>query len=137
LAQTVQFMKERRQFDRAIVSFQAHKHRVADMQTMVVAGGPAIEQALCALTECSPDASMWCNLAKARLVEDFAFVGQDCLQLHGGVGFTWEFDVHVFLKRARLNEMLLAPGWTLRDHAADALAAAASDERSTLELPLV
>jgi alkylation response protein AidB-like acyl-CoA dehydrogenase len=137
LAQTMGFMKERRQFDRPIASFQALKHRVADMMTMIVAGDPVIEQALSALVPDSVDAGMWTAHAKAKLVEDFASIAQDCLQLHGGVGFTWEYDVHVFLKRARLSEMLLAPGWTLRDRAAEGLAAAAREQRSTLELPLI
>ncbi len=136
LDKTIDYMKQRRQFDRPIASFQALKHRVADMKTLVVAGAPAIAQALSAMHDDFVDAEFWALLAKARLTEDFAFISQDCLQLHGGVGFTWEFDVHLYLKRARLNEMLLAPGWILRDRAAAALARAATDRRSTLELPI-
>jgi len=137
LAQTIAYMKDREQFGRPIGSFQALKHRVADMQTRIVSGEAVLEQALATFETADPDAPMWSALAKARLCDDFAFIGQDCLQLHGGVGFTWEFDVHVFLKRARLNEMLLAPGWNLRDRAAQQLAAAARAERSTLELSLI
>jgi hypothetical protein len=137
LDKTIAYMKERRQFDRPIASFQALKHRLADMMTMIVAGAPTMEQALSSVSDASPDAELWSSLAKAKLTEDFAFISQDCLQLHGGVGFTWEFDVHVFLKRARLNEMLLAPGWIMRDRAAQALAAAVAEQRSTLDLPLV
>ncbi len=137
LNKTIGYMKERRQFDRAIASFQALKHRVADMKTMIVAGTPAIEQALASVSDNSPDALLWASLAKAKLTEDYAFISQDCLQLHGGVGFTWEFDVHIFLKRARLNEMLFAPGWIMRDRAAEALAMAVAEERSALELSLI
>lgn len=137
LDKTIEYMKQRRQFDRPIASFQALKHRVADMKTMIVAGTPAIEQALSAVSDRSPNAELWASLAKAKLTEDFVFISQDCLQLHGGVGFTWEFDVHIFLKRARLNEILLAPGWIMRDRAATALAAAVAENRSTLELPLI
>jgi alkylation response protein AidB-like acyl-CoA dehydrogenase len=136
LDQTIDYMKQRRQFDRPIASFQALKHRVADMKTLVVAGAPAIAQALSAMHDGFVDAEFWAFLAKAKLTEDFAFIAQDCLQLHGGVGFTWEFDVHLYLKRARLNEMLLAPGWILRDRAAAALARTATEQRTTLELPI-
>ncbi len=136
LDKTIEYMKQRRQFDRPIASFQALKHRVADLMTLIVAGEPAIEQVLASISDNSPDASLWVSLAKAKLTEDFVFIAQDCLQLHGGVGFTWEFDVHLFLKRARLNETLLAPGWILRDRAAQALAAAVAEQRSALELAL-
>lgn len=136
LDKTIDYMKQRRQFDRPIASFQALKHRVADMKTLIVAGRPAIEQALSAMHDDFVDAEFWALLAKAKLTEDFAFISQDCLQLHGGVGFTWEFDVHLYLKRARLNEMLLAPGWILRDRAAVALAGVVNDGRTTLELPI-
>jgi alkylation response protein AidB-like acyl-CoA dehydrogenase len=136
LAQTIDYMKQRQQFDRPIASFQALKHRVADMMTMVVAGEPALEQALDAIAD-GEDADLWVALAKSKLVEDFCFIAQDCTQLHGGVGFTWEFDVHLFLKRARLNDMLVAPGWTMRDRAAAVMASAVSQGRSVLELPLI
>ncbi len=56
------------------------------------------------------------------------------MQLHGGVGFTWDFDPHVFLKRARLNEALALPNPALRDRAAAALADATRADRTVLEL---
>jgi alkylation response protein AidB-like acyl-CoA dehydrogenase len=58
------------------------------------------------------------------------------VQLHGGVGFTWDFDPHIFLKRARLNEVLVMANTTLRDQAAAALAAITVSGRSALELEL-
>jgi alkylation response protein AidB-like acyl-CoA dehydrogenase len=83
-----------------------------------------------------PDADIWAYLAKAEATEAAVFVTTDCVQLHGGVGFTWDFDPHIFLKRARLNEVLGMANPTLRDRAADALAATASSGRSALELGL-
>ena len=64
------------------------------------------------------------------------FVTTDCVQLHGGVGFTWDFDPHIFLKRARLNEVLIMANTALRDQAAAALAAITASGRSALELEL-
>ena len=63
-------------------------------------------------------------------------IAADCVQLHVGVGFTWDFDPHIFLKRARLNEVLIMANTALRDQAAAALAAITTSGRSALELEL-
>ena len=84
----------------------------------------------------SPDADIWASLAKAEVTEAFVFVATDCVQLHGGVGFTWDFDPQIFLKRARLNEVLVMANPALRDRAAAGLAAATRAGRSALELGL-
>ena len=76
------------------------------------------------------------SLAKSEVTEACVFVTTDCVQLHGGVGFTWDFDPHIFLKRARLNEVLVMANTALRDHAAAALAAITVSGRSALELEL-
>ena len=78
---------------------------------------------------------LWALLAKSEASDGYVFTAADCVQLHGGVGFTWEFDPHIHLKRARLNEMLLAQNRIVRDLAADRLAAATRAGRGTLELP--
>jgi alkylation response protein AidB-like acyl-CoA dehydrogenase len=83
-----------------------------------------------------PDAELWAMLAKSEVTEACVFVTTDCVQLHGGVGFTWDFDPHIFLKRARLNEVLIMANTALRDRAAAALAAMTSSGRSALELEL-
>ncbi|MBS0644394.1 MAG: hypothetical protein JSS43_31395, partial [Proteobacteria bacterium] len=80
------------------------------------------------------DADLWIMLAKAETSETAVVITTDCVQLHGGVGFTWDFDPHVYLKRARLNEVLVAPNPALRDRAAAELAAATRAGRSALEL---
>ena len=71
----------------------------------------------------SPTRRLWASLAKAEATEAAVFVTTDCVQLHGGVGFTWDFDPHIFLKRARLNEVLIMANTALRDQAAAGLAA--------------
>ena len=79
---------------------------------------------------------IWASLAKAEVTEAFVFIATDCVQLHGGVGFTWDYDPQIFLKRARLNEVLVMPNPALRDRAAAGLAAATRAGRSALELGL-
>ena len=77
---------------------------------------------------------MYAAMAKAYCSDAFFACAGEAIQLHGGVGFTWEYDCHLFLKRARLNEAL---GWNNRaqqDFAAAGLAQAARDGRSTAEL---
>lgn len=136
LQQTILYMKERRQFDRPIASFQALKHRVADLMTLVVTGEEVVALAVEAAAAGSPEADIWASLAKVRATETYVAVATDCLQMHGGVGFTWEYDVHMYLKRARLSEQLLAPNTRLRDMSSERLAAVTLAGREPLELAL-
>jgi alkylation response protein AidB-like acyl-CoA dehydrogenase len=134
LEQTIDYMKERRQFDRTIASFQALKHRAADLMALVISGEEIMGLAVNAVARGGPEADVWAMLAKARQTDAYVQVATECLQLHGGVGFTWEFDAHIHLKRARLNQTLGAPNTTARDAAAERLADAARAGRSVLEL---
>ena len=132
--QTIDYLKARMQFGRPIASFQAIKHRAADMIASIEMQRHLFAQGVESAAADSPDADMWAALAKAGATEAFAFVSGDCIQLHGGVGHTWEFDPHIYAKRARLNEALAADNRALRDFAATALAAATRQGRSATEL---
>jgi len=134
--QTVEFMKMRVQFDRPIGSFQALKHRAANLVASIATNEHLLAQAVEAAALGSPDADMWAALAKAGASESFAFVAGDCVQLHGGVGHTWDFDAHIFVKRARLNETIGGNNRGQRDFAAAALAKATRSGRNTTELSL-
>jgi len=134
--QTIAYMKEREQFGRPIASFQALKHRVADMMTMIVAGEELVSLAVGSAAAANRDADIWASLAKVRASDIFVHVANESLQMHGGVGFTWEFDVHVYLMRSRLNELLVAHNHELRDRAADGFAEAFRASRQPLELAL-
>jgi len=131
---TIAYMKERQQFDRPIASFQALRHRVADHMIKIATQDSLLEQAVRALDDGSPDAGMWARISKAGATEVFVFVAADCIQLHGGVGHTWEYDPHIYMKRARLNEALIANNRALRDGALAALDAALDAGRTTTEL---
>jgi alkylation response protein AidB-like acyl-CoA dehydrogenase len=127
-------MMQREQYGRVIASFQALKHRIADHMTEVVSGEEFLSLAVDSAARGNPDADIWAGLAKARCTESYVRIAQDCLQLHGGVGFTWEFDVHLYLNRARLSELLVAPNTKLKDDAVAGLADAVRCGREALEL---
>jgi len=132
--QTIEYMKTRVQFDRPIGAFQAMKHRAADLMILIATQENLLAQGVEAAQRHSPDADMWAALAKAGVTSTYRFIADDCVLLHGGIGFTWEYDCHVFLKRARLNESLAMSNPELYDFAATALSQAAANRRSTAEL---
>ncbi len=129
-------MKTREQFGQPIAGFQALKHRVANLATKLAVIDEMVAHAIERTAEDEADADMWTMLAKAEVTEASVFVATDCVQLHGGVGFTWDFDPHIFLKRARLNEVLVMANPALCDRAAAGLAAVTRAGRSAMELGL-
>ena len=133
---TIAYMKTREQFGQPIAGFQALKHRAADLATKLAVMDETLAHAVHRTAANEPDADIWASLAKAETTEAFVFIATDCVQLHGGVGFTWDYDPQIFLKRARLNEVLVMPNPALRDRAAAGLAAATRAGRSALELGL-
>lgn len=133
---TIAYMKTREQFGQPIAGFQALKHRAADLATKLAVMDEMVAHAVHRTATDEPDADIWASLAKAEATEAFVFIATDCVQLHGGVGFTWEYDPQIFLKRARLNEVLVMVNPALRDRAAATLAAVTRAGRSALELGL-
>jgi alkylation response protein AidB-like acyl-CoA dehydrogenase len=133
---TIAYMQTREQFGQPIAGFQALKHRAADLATKLAVIDEMVAHAVHRTATDEPDADIWASLAKAEVTETFVFIATDCVQLHGGVGFTWDYDPQIFLKRARLNEVLVMANPALRDRAAAGLAALTRDGRSALELGL-
>lgn len=101
LDRTVAYSKERVQFGRAIGSFQAYKHRLADMMIEIEQARSAVYWAACAIDEGSDEAQIALHSAKAFCADTFHMCAGNMIQLHGGIGFTWEHDAHLFFKRAR------------------------------------
>jgi alkylation response protein AidB-like acyl-CoA dehydrogenase len=132
--QTIGYMKERVQFDRPIGAFQAMKHRAADMMILLEVQDRLLDQAIEAEQRRSPDGDLWAALATAGATDAYRFIADDCVLLHGGIGFTWEYDCHLFLKRAGLNAVIGGDNAARVDRAAAALAQAARAGRSVLEL---
>lgn len=110
LDRTVEYAKERVQFGRPIGSFQAYKHRLADMMIEVEQARSAVYWAACTVDEGSGDAAMALHAAKSFATDTFFRCAGDMIQLHGGIGFTWEHDAHIFFKRARSLQAMLGNG---------------------------
>lgn len=123
LAATVDYMKGREQFDRVIGSFQALKHRVADHKAALEAARGLVDHAA-SLDADAPSALLAALTAKQHVTRVVAEVARDCIQLHGGVGFTSEYVPHIYLKRAKLNEALFGTRSEVLDRIADILEAA-------------
>ena len=110
LERTVAYSQERVQFGRQIGSFQAYKHRVADMMIEIEQARSAVYWAACAVDEGSDEAEMAVHAAKSFAAETFFMCAGNMIQLHGGIGFTWEHDAHLFFKRARAIQTMLGDG---------------------------
>ncbi len=100
----VEYTKLRVQFGRTVGSFQAIKHRLADLLLEVELAKTAAYQAAQALAE-QRNTSEMASLAKAAASEAYLQAGIQCIQLHGGIGFTWENDTHLWFKRAKSSEV--------------------------------
>jgi alkylation response protein AidB-like acyl-CoA dehydrogenase len=105
LDMTVGYVKERRQFARPIGSFQALKHRLADLWVEVTQARAAARYAAACLATDDPDAKVAVALAQAYCSEVAVHAAQECVQLHGGIGFTWEHPAHLYLKRAKADSI--------------------------------
>jgi alkylation response protein AidB-like acyl-CoA dehydrogenase len=134
VAQTVEYLKTRVQFGRPLAGFQALKHRVANLMLALASAEELVRQAVETSARGEPTADLWAGLGKVAASEAFKFVADECVLLHGGVGFTWVFDCHIFLKRALLNEVLAGSNATHLDVAADSLATSARAGISPAEL---
>lgn len=103
---SVEYAKIRTQFGRPIGSFQAIKHRCADMLLGVESARSAAYFAISAAVA-DAELRMASSLAHAHCSEVFSRAASDMIQIHGGVGFTWEHEAHLYLKRAKASEALL------------------------------
>jgi alkylation response protein AidB-like acyl-CoA dehydrogenase len=105
LDMTLGYVKERRQFARPVGSFQALKHRLADVWVAVTQARAASRYAAACLATSHPDAKVAVAMAKAYCSETAVHAAQECVQLHGGIGFTWEHPAHLYLKRAKADSI--------------------------------
>ncbi|MDT5187447.1 MAG: hypothetical protein QOJ20_2617 [Mycobacterium sp.] len=106
LAATVAYAKVRNQFGRPIGSFQAVKHACADMQVAIAVSRQLVSAAVEAVAEDRSDAGVAAAMAKSYGCSAAVDVAGKAMQLHGGIGYTWESGIHVYLKRAALNRSL-------------------------------
>jgi alkylation response protein AidB-like acyl-CoA dehydrogenase len=107
LEMATDYAKTRVQFDRPIGSFQAIKHRLADLLVAVETARSAAYWAACVAAGDDAELPAAAALAKSYCTEAFFRCAAECVQIHGGIGFTWEHDAHLYLKRARASLSLL------------------------------
>ncbi|MDT5096018.1 MAG: hypothetical protein QOH60_5381 [Mycobacterium sp.] len=106
LAATVSYASVRHQFGRPIGSFQAVKHACADMFVRILVARQLVRAAVDAIADDDHDASTAASMAKAYTCAAAVDIAGKAMQLHGGIGYTWESGIHVYLKRALLNRSL-------------------------------
>ncbi|MFD0258997.1 acyl-CoA dehydrogenase family protein [Kitasatospora indigofera] len=111
LATTVAYLRERRQFGRVVGSFQALKHRLADLWLDIAGARAAARAAADALATGSADAAVLVAVAASHCGAVAVRAAEEAVQLHGGIGMTWEHPVHLYLKRAKADQLALGtPG---------------------------
>jgi alkylation response protein AidB-like acyl-CoA dehydrogenase len=108
---TVQWAFDRFSFGRPLASYQALKHRFADMKLWLEAGTATAGAAAHAAAQRAGDADELASVAKSYLGQRATDIIQDCVQMHGGIGVTWEHDIHLYLRRATVNRTMFGtPG---------------------------
>ena len=105
LDMTVAYVKERRQFARPVGSFQALKHRLADLWVALTQARAAARYAAGCLADGDSDAPLAIALAKSYCGDLAVHAAEECVQMHGGIGFTWEHPAHLYLKRAKADSI--------------------------------
>jgi len=118
LDMAVAYAKERVQFGRLIGSFQALKHKMADMMIAVESARSAVYYAACVAADGGETLPEAASMAKAVASDAYDRCAGDALQIFGGVGFTWEYDIHLYFKRARSTHTLLGDAACHRERVA-------------------
>ena len=117
----VEHAKRRRQFDQPIGAFQAIQHKCADMFVQVEKARATGYFAMMAVAEDDPRRRLAASMAKAAASDCQRLVCKEGIQIHGGMGYTWESDVHLFVKRAKTLEALFGTGAQHRERIAELL----------------
>jgi alkylation response protein AidB-like acyl-CoA dehydrogenase len=121
LRMSIEYAKLRHQFGRPIGVFQAVKHKLADMAFDVERMDSMVRHAATTAAACSPDLPVVAAMAKVFCSEAFFRVAAESIQVHGGIGFTWEHSAHLYLRRAKSSEYLLGSPVQHRENLLEAL----------------
>jgi alkylation response protein AidB-like acyl-CoA dehydrogenase len=117
---TVEYASDRYSFGRPLASYQALKHRFADMKMWLEASHASAGAAARAVDEGSPDAAELISVAKSYIGDHGPTILQDCVQIHGGIGVTWDHDLHLYLRRVIEDRSQFGTPRDHRDRVADA-----------------
>ena len=115
---TVQYAFDRSSFGRALASYQALKHRFADMKLWIESAQAITVDATRAVQAGAPDAAEVIRIAKAYVAERCPELIQDCIQMHGGIGVTWEHNLHLYLRRVVVHRQTYGGPMQQRDQVA-------------------
>jgi alkylation response protein AidB-like acyl-CoA dehydrogenase len=115
---TVQYAFDRSSFGRALASYQALKHRFADMKLWIESAQAITVDATRSVQTGASDAGEVVRIAKAYVAERCPELIQDCIQMHGGIGVTWEHDLHLYLRRVVSDRQTYGDPIQLRDQVA-------------------
>jgi alkylation response protein AidB-like acyl-CoA dehydrogenase len=118
---TVQWAFDRYSFGRPLASYQALKHRFADMKLWLEASLATASAAAHAAAQRAADADELASVAKSYVGQRSTDIIQDCVQMHGGIGVTWEHDIHLYLRRATVNRAMFGSPSEHRRRLADIL----------------
>ena len=121
LEDSTEYAKTRHQFGKPIGIYQAVSHKLADMLVLSESGRSATYYAAWAVEADAPDRSLASSMAKAYVSDAYRKVAGDGIQVHGGIGFTWEHDMHLYFKRAKASEVTLGDATYHRELVAQAL----------------
>jgi alkylation response protein AidB-like acyl-CoA dehydrogenase len=116
---TLAYAKQRKQFGRAIGSYQAIKHRLADLWFEVSAATAVARYAADACARRDADAATATALAQAYCSGVAVHAAEECVQLHGGIGMTWEYPAHLYLKRAKSDQLAFGTAYRHRAQLAE------------------
>ena len=116
---TLAYVKQRKQFGRAIGSYQAIKHRLADLWIEVNSAAASARYAADTCARRDNDATIAAAVAQAYCSGAAVHAAEECVQLHGGIGMTWEYPAHLYLKRAKSDQLAFGTGYRHRARLAD------------------
>jgi alkylation response protein AidB-like acyl-CoA dehydrogenase len=118
---TLEYLGDRGSFGRPLASYQAIKHRIADMKMWIEGCHGVTEVAVRAVQDDDPDVIETVSAAASYLGDHAGEILQDCTQLHGGIGVTWEHDLHLYLRRITLDRNLFGTPAQHRERIAEAI----------------
>ena len=123
-ALALEYAQARIVFDQPLSKFQVTRHKAVDMLHRIEMARVGVHYAAWASDVDAPDRESTAAMAKSFSAEAANYVTAECIQIHGGVGYTWECDAHIYLRRAKVNDLLLGDQAWHRARVADAYFAA-------------
>jgi alkylation response protein AidB-like acyl-CoA dehydrogenase len=118
-ALALDYAQDREVFGKPLSKFQVTRHKAVDRLREIEIARVSVHYAAWAAEVDAPDREIAAGMAKAQAASAANYVTAECIQIHGGVGYTWENDAHLFLRRAKVDDLLLgAQGWQ-RERVAD------------------